>query len=123
MPIIGRRGLIIGIASLLAAPAIVRASSLMEIRGVPLVLPNPNYITPAFQEFTIRGWDQYGMPKLETIKLTEDQVLAGDWQRFYGQDADFLLKGADIAKGQGPIIKERDDLRLADEIFDRARAD
>lgn len=34
-----RRGLITGLVSFLAAPAIVRASSLMPIRGTPLIKP------------------------------------------------------------------------------------
>lgn len=104
MPVIGRRGLILGLVSLIAAPAIVRASSLMEIRGVPLVVPNPDYVTPTFQEFTVRGWDQFGMPETKTIRLTMDEVLAGDWQKYYGTGAEFLSKG----RGIGPLIREYD---------------
>ena len=88
MPIIGRRGLILGLVTLVAAPAIVRASSLMEIRGVPLVA-NLDYVALAFQEFTVRGWDQFG--------ITIDEVMAGTWQKYYGQDAE-LLNGKEIAK-------------------------
>ena len=110
MPVLGRPRFIFGISSIIAAPAIVRMSSLMKIRGVPLVLPNPNYITPMFQEFTVRDWDEYGMPQTKIIRLTQDEVLAGDWQKYYGNAAEFLSKGRDVASSHGALIKERDDL-------------
>src|SRR5215510_10674476 len=41
-----RRGLITGLVSFLAAPAIVRASSLMDLRGVPLDLTVTEILAP-----------------------------------------------------------------------------
>jgi hypothetical protein len=41
---LSRRGLITGLVSLLAAPAIVRASSLDTIRGVPLLVYEPQEV-------------------------------------------------------------------------------
>lgn len=47
MPLISRRGLITGLVSLVAAPAIVRASSLMPVRRP--------WITPVVEEL---GWSE-----------------------------------------------------------------
>jgi hypothetical protein len=115
MPLIARRNLLIGLASLLAAPAIVRPAWLMQIRGAPLVV-NPIYVTPTFQEFTVRGWDAFGMPKTETIRLTMDEVMAGGWQKYYGHDADFLLKGRELAKGRPVIAEYGGDFGAADAL-------
>jgi hypothetical protein len=97
MSLIARRGFLIGLAGLIAAPVIVRPASLMQIRGVPLVV-NPTIIAELFQEFTVRGWDQFGMPKTETIRLTEDEVRAGKWQNYYGHDAEFVSQGRKLAQ-------------------------
>jgi hypothetical protein len=47
---ISRRGLITGLVSLVAAPAIVRCSSLMDLRGVPLIQP------PLWGVNMLEGW-------------------------------------------------------------------
>lgn len=61
---IGRRGFITGLISLVAAPAIVRAGSLMPVKGEPLVLRT---ILPA------ASWcDLYGRgPMMEALDLPE----------------------------------------------------
>lgn len=42
---ISRRGLVTGLAALVAAPAVVRAASLMQVRGIPLLEgPLPGWI-------------------------------------------------------------------------------
>ncbi|RPJ39878.1 MAG: hypothetical protein EHM35_01190 [Planctomycetaceae bacterium] len=38
--LISRRGLLTGLVSLLAAPAIVRATSIMPVKALPVVVPN-----------------------------------------------------------------------------------
>jgi hypothetical protein len=59
---IGRRSFIAGLVSAFAAPAIVRASSIMPVRRPPLLVPGFNLIT-------VRGWDEYGEPIIETYRI------------------------------------------------------
>lgn len=94
MPIIGRRGLLVGLGGfLVAAPAIVRVASLMPIRGEILTPPLADYIAPLVQEFTVWDWDG-DMPVKKIIALTEEQVMRGEWQTFYGDNAKFISDGA-----------------------------
>lgn len=51
---IGRRGFIAGLASLIAAPAIVQASSLMPVRGI--VMP-VSFGEPLMAGLTAQVWD------------------------------------------------------------------
>jgi hypothetical protein len=101
MEIIGRRGFLAGIGGvLIAAPAIVRATSLMQLRGIPLAPEAPRFVVPSFQEFIVRGWDQFGMPTTETIRLSEDQVRNGEWEKYYGHNAQFAVDGEHLARHQ-----------------------
>ena len=55
---LNRRGLLIGLGSLIAAPAIVRVSSLMPVK-----------VFKAGWEYVVEGVDQYGLPVIERISL------------------------------------------------------
>jgi hypothetical protein len=44
--LINRRGLITGLVSFVAAPAIVRAGSLMPVRSIVMPAPNPYHAMP-----------------------------------------------------------------------------
>jgi hypothetical protein len=115
MPLIARRNLLIGLASLLAAPAIVRPASLMQIRGVPLII-NTVTVADLIQEFTVWGWDEYGMPKKQIVTLTEEEVRAGKWQQYYGHDAQFVTEGRKLAKGRPVIAEYGGDFGAADAL-------
>lgn len=56
---LSRRSLLTGFAGLLAAPAIIRASSLMPVRAVPLPLPPTrfvcDYLTSDHAWFLVNG--------------------------------------------------------------------
>lgn len=71
-----RRELITGLISLVAAPAIVRAGSLMPIKGVSLndgvrliSMSHPNHT-----RVVIKGWDEYGTVMTETIWVPEGRM-------------------------------------------------
>ena len=96
--IIGRRNFLGGLGGLLvAAPAIVRATSLMHLRGIPLVPESHPYIAPLFQEFVVAWWDRFGMPTTRTVRLSEDQVRNGEWEKYYGHNSVFAVEGEQLA--------------------------
>lgn len=60
---LSRRGLIYGVASLLAAPAIVRASSLMPVKALPAeALPGEYYLR--YREELIRAFTETLRPRV-----------------------------------------------------------
>ena len=66
-----RRGLLFGFAGLLAAPAIVRASSLMQVKAF-IDTPKPRLvkITGVGPEVVeVHGYDQYGNSVVELIPI------------------------------------------------------
>jgi len=70
---ISRRGLITGLAGLVAAPAIVRVESLMKVRALdpPLYLAW-NLADPARTEtaaYLVTGWDAYGRQRVERVEF------------------------------------------------------
>lgn len=83
-PMISRRGLLVGLGSLLAAPAIVRASSLMPVRAIVPVVTVPvepfTHTADALVHATERvlyqwvdarvfGTGAWGEPLSETIRV------------------------------------------------------
>lgn len=66
-----RRGILLGLASALAAPAIVHAGNLMPVKALLVEAPKPSWI--------IKGFDHLGQPMTETIfPLSE-----ADWLKSY----------------------------------------
>lgn len=80
---IGRRQLLIDLISLVAAPAIVRASSLMPVKsfvGDSVALIHVNYPEGALLiddviRCAVRGFDAYGVLKTEWIELRPPHQL------------------------------------------------
>lgn len=66
MPLITRRNIITGLATLFAAPAIVRASSLMPVRAMDGEI---------LRKFTVTAYDAYGQPM--SLILLRDRTLHG----------------------------------------------
>ncbi len=76
--IITRRGILGGLAAVMAAPAIVRVNSLMPVKR--LIEPVQTFpriagvylgpYDPTNQNVILTGWDQYGNFKQETVTLT-----------------------------------------------------
>lgn len=64
-----RRGILLGLASALAAPAIVHAGNLMPIKALPV--PKPTWI--------IKGFDHFGQPMTETLMPLSE----ADWMKGY----------------------------------------
>lgn len=65
-----RRGFLTGVAGLLAAPAIVRVSSLMPVSVVPTVAKcSPILRAPFVGDVMITGWDAYGNTITEYINM------------------------------------------------------
>lgn len=84
MPLVHRRGLLLGLGSLLAAPAIVRAESLMPVRSIERFSGLPIW--------EVRGWDQYGNPVLETFRQVPwKEIYAGLHK--YIRVGDIYLRG------------------------------
>jgi hypothetical protein len=92
-----RRGFLGAFGGLLvAAPAIVRAASLMDLRGSPLVIAQS--IEPVvMQEFPVWSWDD-GVAVKKIIRLSQEEVMRGDWQKYYGPNALFAVEGEQLAK-------------------------
>lgn len=68
-----RRGFLTGVAGLLAAPAIVRASSLMPVSVLPVetrgILPLPYRTTGRAGAVLVSGFDQYGNRVVEWVDI------------------------------------------------------
>lgn len=139
-----RRGFIITAVSLLAAPAIVRASSLMPISVQPPVPPSPYYLTNFDEPTWIGGYEP--LPTLNDTRLRivgkmepgPPQQLRYNWNRHLVDTRDNPALDDAIAKAfRGETIPPRDRiaearkaredrwqewLRLRDERFRRAEA-
>lgn len=67
---ISRRGFLTGLAAgLIVAPAIVKASSLMPLRGPTLILPGSDTYS-----YIIHGIDANGICTQELISMTQDEA-------------------------------------------------
>ena len=72
-----RRGFIAGLAALIAAPAIVRASSLMPIRTPKLIIPTPKF----YSNRTIRVYMDITHIRTQNVLLeTSGYPLAGSFR-------------------------------------------
>ena len=73
-PDLSRRGLIIGAAvTLIAAPAIVRAASLMPVRALPRELLVGDLLSYEVRRWIVCGMDAFGNAVTETIQWSEPQ--------------------------------------------------
>jgi hypothetical protein len=73
-PNLSRRGLIIGAAaSLIAAPAIVRAASLMSVKALPRELLVGDLLHSEVKYWIVSGFDAFG-------KSMNEKILYGDLQ-------------------------------------------
>jgi len=70
--VIDRRGFLSGLVGVLAAPAIVRCASLMELRGVPLPA-NPDYAE------LVRITKRAFTPRLQVQSYSRPPWLDIDW--------------------------------------------
>jgi hypothetical protein len=85
---IHRRGLLLGLASALAAPAIVHAGNLMPVKAIKLAVP---------ECWIVKGYDMYMNPVEEMIPVS----IANDpkvWSAIYS-DTKFKRIGSIIAPG------------------------
>lgn len=69
--IMNRRGILLGLASALAAPAIVHAGNLMPIKALIIDAPKPTWI--------MKGFDHLGQPMTETLTPLSE----ADWMKGY----------------------------------------
>lgn len=83
-----RRGFLLGVGALLAAPALVRASSLMDIKGERMVMYR-NYLMPSiFSSDTTERWrfDVFANVWLPIEKAPFGSDLAHHWFRKAGYE-------------------------------------
>lgn len=106
MTTINRRGLLLGLASALAAPAIVHAGNLMPVKAIQL---------PATSLWIVKGWDAAGNMIEETISGTKES-----WANIYGgarfkRVGDILFtNGADTLNWSKEIVHLEDKLEAAE---------
>jgi hypothetical protein len=67
-----RRGLITGLISLAAAPAIVRYSSLMPVKSVPII-----------------GWDLASERDITAYFIISNPMNSNEWRKKFMQDYEF----------------------------------
>lgn len=75
MSLIQRRSFLTGFASLFAAPAIVRAASLMPVRTV-LIMPMAPQFPPGFVELIRYAAELYGLTGISAEMLGRDPATA-----------------------------------------------
>lgn len=68
-----RRGFLTGMAGLLAAPAIVRVSSIMPVSAWPVANARCSQLIrePFVGDVIVTGWDAYGNTVVEFINMVE----------------------------------------------------
>lgn len=73
-----RRGLLLGLGAVIAAPAIVRATSLMPVRAVLTPAWGISLFAAAHPEtqFIVHGFDEFGKDVIEIIWLDADKINA-----------------------------------------------
>lgn len=77
--LVNRRGLLIGLGSLIASPAIVSASNLMPVRSIITI-----------REIIVSGTDQYGNPVTEIIRYWArgERIVSLKEYKYIGQEAE-----------------------------------